>query len=460
MTAIENEKGLYIKKLPLTKIAIFLLLLYSFTVPLAVHIYPSVIIKYFTLLLAAGLFCAAMIRKLSSPYINLTPTEIVMFFLGFFVTIGNYELKIGGYYYVISYWVLWIVMIASKYDDKWQPTVLNLSCIFSMVYALATVVSYFSESIYINYMVPLLSQYNTTQMINFYHQGYMLGLTDHYSTNGMYLAVGTGAFFAKLVPDFKKKQNWVYLLIMMLALLLTGKRGPLIFAVGAMAVVFFFYKSNKPQGRILKIMIIAAIGVAALLIASIWVPEIMNSINRFISSSDDGDVTAGRGPLFALAISLFKKKPIFGWGWGSYQYLYYDNLGKYQYVFKYRHAHNIYLQLLCEVGIVGFIVFCSFFIWQLYKVLKLYRDYRKGFIILPECASSVLPFAVYSQVFFLMYGMTGNPLYDVIVLFPYLFSCITVNYYTSKRYSEGSKIMFFLRSLMPKKKKRIHIIID
>ncbi|MGN0591685.1 MAG: O-antigen ligase family protein [Ruminococcus sp.] len=445
-------KSEYRLRISLVKIGIFFLLLYSFTVPLANYFYPSVIIKYLTLIAAAGLFCIAMLKNLSTLNVRITPTEIVMFFLGFFVTIGNYELQIGGYYFVVSYWVMWVVAVASKYDGRWLTTVLNLTCIFSMVYALATVIAYLSESIYMTYMLPLFKGSNQAQMINFYRDGYMLGLTSHYSTNGMYLAVGVGAFFAKLMENLKSKLNWCCLLIMMLALLLTGKRGPLLFAVGAMVVVFYLYKSDKPKGRLLKIFCLGAAALVAVLVASIWMPSILNSLNRFISSSESGDVTAGRGPLFALAISLFKQKPLFGWGWGSYQYLYYQYLGKNQYVFQYRHAHNIYLQLLCEVGIIGFTAFCIFFVWQLYRVLKLYRDYRKGKILLPSSARSVLPFAVYSQLFFLMYGMTGNPLYDVIVLFPYLLSCIIVNYYSSAYFSRSRCLMEYFRSLFSKRK--------
>lgn len=438
-------KSEYRLRISWVKIAVFLLLLYSFTVPLANYFYPSVIIKYLSLIAAAGMFCIAMFKNLSTLNIRITPTEIMMFFLGFFVTIRNYELQIGGYYYVISYWVMWIVAVASKYNGRWLTTVLNLTCIFSMVYAAATVVAYLSENIYMTYMLPLFKDSNQAQMINFYRDGYMLGLTSHYSTNGMYLAVGVGAFFAKLMDNLKSKLNWGCLLIMMLALLLTGKRGPLLFAIGAMVVVFYLYKSDHPRGRLLKIFGLGAVALAAVLIASIWIPSILNSLNRFISSSENGDVTAGRGPLFALAVSLFKQKPIFGWGWGSYQYLYYQFIGKNQYVFQYRHAHNIYLQLLCEVGIVGFIAFCIFFVWQLYKALKLYNDYRKGNISLPSTAQSVLPFAVYNQLFFLMYGMTGNPLYDVIVLFPYLLSCIIVNYYSSIYLRKTRSFMDFFK---------------
>lgn len=434
MTAI-RIKSEYRLRIPMAKIAVFFLLLYSYTVPLATYVYPSAVLKYLTLLGAAGLFCICMFSKLFEMKICITPTEIMMFFLGFFVTIGNYELKIGGYYFIISYWVLWIVAVASKYNDKWQTTVLNLSCIFTMIYALATIVCFLSRDLYMNYVLPLFSDSNVNQMVNWYNQGYMLGITSHYSTNGMYLAIGVGAFFAKLIGDFQKKRNWAYLVIVFFALLLTGKRGPLLFAAGTALVVLYFYKSDKPNGRLLKIFGILAVCVLVLLIASIWVPQIMNSVNRFISQSDNGDISAGRGPLYALALTLFKKKPLFGWGWGSYPYMYYEYLGKNEYTFQYRHAHNIYLQLLCEVGIIGFISFCTFFVWQLYKALKLYRDYRKGTKHLPSSAETVLPFAVFCEIFFLMYGMTGNPLYDVIVLFPYLFGCIIVNYYTSVKFS-------------------------
>ena len=211
--------------------------------------------------------------------------------------------------------------------------------------------------------------------------------------------------------------------------MLTGKRGPLLFSVIAIVFVYYFFKADKPKGRILKIISLILVGVVALLIASIWIPQLLNVVNRFFSESDSGDVTAGRGPLYALAYSLFLEKPIFGHGWGSYPSYYYENLGKYMTVYKYRHAHNIYLQLLCEVGIVGFVLYVAFFLYNLFNTIILFKEYRKDEKYFPQSAENIMPFCLFVQLFFILYGMTGNPLYDVAMLFPYYFSIMYIDYY-------------------------------
>ncbi len=415
-------------------LSVFFLVLYPYTVSLSRYVYFSTIIKYLTLIFAAASFFVAYLivgkkKALNKNFLSLNKLELIMMIVGLYITIDNYELKHGSFYYVISYWCVWIAIIAGKYLDNWQACLYKLLQVFTMFYAVVTIVCFFSPFIYFKFVIPLFDIESQKQLIKAYQNGFMAGLTDHYSTNGMYLSVGLGIFGSVLLNDMKSIKNIIGFIVMLAALLLTGKRGPLLFSIVSLVIVYYFFKSDKPKGRLIKIFGILFLGLVALLIASIWVPQLLNVLNRFFSESNSGDVTAGRGPLYDLAFKLFKEKPIFGHGWGSYPSYYYENLGKYMSVYKYRHAHNIYLQLLCESGIVGFALNILFFLYNLFSTIMLFTQYRKSKKYLQQSAGFAMPYCLFIQVFFLLYGMTGNPLYDVAVLFPYYFSIMYVNYY-------------------------------
>ena len=415
-------------------IAVFFVVLYPYTVSIDNYIYPSTVVKYLTLLFAVFIFFCAYCfgykrtGKLKSS-INLNGTEVIMAVIGFYITVNNYDIKHGSYYYIISFWSIWLMMIMGKRLNSWQNELYILVQVFTMFYAVMTILTFVSPVLYFKFVLPLFDIESQKQLIKAYQNGFMAGFTDHYSTNGMYLSIGLGAFAAKLLNNLKSLKNITCTVIMLSALLLTGKRGPLLFSIIAIVFIYYFFKANKPKGRILKIISLILLGVIALLIASIWIPQLLNVVNRFFSESDSGDVTAGRGPLYALAYRLFKEKPIFGHGWGSYPSYYYENLGKYMTVYKYRHAHNIYLQLLCEVGIVGFTLYVAFFLYNLFNAITLFKAYRKNEKVFPQSAKNIMPFCLFVQVFFILYGMTGNPLYDVATLFPYYFSIMYIDYY-------------------------------
>ena len=78
-------------------------------------------------------------------------------------------------------------------------------------------------------------------------------------------------------------------------------------------------------------------------------------------------------------------------------------------------THNIYLQLLSEIGIVGFIIFDATMIYLIYIAVKFNKKEkditRKRYILM---------FLTY-HIYILLEGMIGNPIYDIPVLIPYGF---------------------------------------
>ena len=110
--------------------------------------------------------------------------------------------------------------------------------------------------------------------------------------------------------------------------------------------------------------------------------------------------------MFSSAFDLFKQKPILGWGPGVFTNLF--GMGN----------HNVYLQLLSENGLVGFTLFVSMLLFNLSTTLRKLKFNIKNNCFLQN--NTYLFFSLYVQVFYLIYGMIGNPLNDGFILIIYL----------------------------------------
>lgn len=75
----------------------------------------------------------------------------------------------------------------------------------------------------------------------------------------------------------------------------------------------------------------------------------------------------GRTDIWDIAITMIAEKPILGWGWGSRGKIYRVLKGKYY------HAHNVYLEVMMEGGILAMIPFLGAQLASAWKLMK----YRK-----------------------------------------------------------------------------------
>ena len=142
------------------------------------------------------------------------------------------------------------------------------------------------------------------------------------------------------------------------ALLFTGKRGHVLFLFMSVVICYLLpMKGRQIVARYWKLFLLGVLCVVLYItfedsLANVpFVGKAINTVNGYLEGVD---VTSGRSRLWEWAIELFHTHPWLGIGWGDYRITVPGQAG-----ISEHDVHDIYLQLLCETGVTGLIVFAS-----------------------------------------------------------------------------------------------------
>lgn len=319
--------------------------------------------------------------------------------------------------YLVYFFSLPLAIITAyslQYDTQWHQPLLKTLNMFIVLNCIIAWLLWLLPGFYVSKIVPLFPVSVRGTLIRSSNQHILMGLADHYSTSGMLFALSLIFYAASWFSKERKEQDLVMILIMGISLMMTQKRGPLLFA--AATIIFLYFLSSGMSVE--KLMQFGMIGAAALIfffLAVRFLPDLQRVLDRF---TDDGDVTSGRSELYAYAWELFQENKLLGVGWGQYRFLPgSDGL----------QVHNIYLQILAETGLVGFFSFLIGFSTSLVSTIKKILVYRKN----PANTAAprvprILMVSAAIQINFVLYGLTGNPIYDMQCMYPY-FLAVAIN---------------------------------
>lgn len=193
-----------------------------------------------------------------------------------------------------------------------------------------------------------------------------LGSSDlGFNANEVGLLFSISAIFSFYIySNYKKLFYLIITIILSGGALLTGSRKSFLFVVVGIASLLFFNSnsSTKRIKNIAKIMIIFFV-ISYLVFEIPFLYEIIGiRIEALIltligKGMGDGSINIRRR-MMSVGIDLFKNKPLFGWGFGSYSVL--SGFRTY--------SHNNYVEILSSVGIVGFIVYYSLYLFIIIKL--------------------------------------------------------------------------------------------
>lgn len=177
----------------------------------------------------------------------------------------------------------------------------------------------------------------------------------------MAIAVPLGLVFAGAVRPDKRLLYWIAIGLMASALLLSGSRGG--FVAFVVEIIVLLIVTTRAHGR-KNFLLKAALSV--LLMATAVGGAIFvggdTSLTRFAETATSADVTSSRTHIWGVTLKVISAHLPFGAGLGAFPQAYtrFDTTGGMERV---EQAHNDYLQVAADAGVVGVVLGGLFLFW-------------------------------------------------------------------------------------------------
>jgi len=347
--------------------------------------------------------------------------NLIYWYLYVAVVFFNYYFG-GDLNYIISFCIFNLVMLFSMNIEGisvMHYSIIKLCC---FIHLIGNVMIFIMPAKIVNTILSvLLNNYYQSNYSWRVIRGLNPGISSDIGTNAMFLSICIMVCVVELLESNKKKgSNLLILILSFIMLLTTSKRGALIFTLLSIILYYFFihysFSLKLSLAKLSKIMFIISVVcffVYMIITKSSFGETIVKKTSDLLQS---GDITNGRLDLFNLAIKYFKTSPIVGVGFKTI----YFHTGL--------DVHNTYMQILAEVGILGFIVFIFGICPLMYtskKRLKLIicekRRVNNIYVLqLPVC-NIALGFML--LLFLLQYGVIGNTFIDYL---PCMLFCTSI----------------------------------
>lgn len=342
---------------------------------------------------------------------------VIILCLEMFILNRNYILKINKYKLMYSLFVIMIMVSCfwvSNTNVIWDYSLYLISgvCVIFSDFS-KTFYYYFMKIFKILFWVFIFSMFLEALLPNVFFlifgfasfgDAEMRALTSGGAIAGLAFEKAYAAFICNLglgviFAEFVAQRSYKYVIqsiLVMIALMMTGKRTLFIIPIVALLIYVMLFSKNN------KFIKLAGVGLgisAFIIIAYTIIPEASLIIDRIINSG--GDVLSGRENFWNYAMDMFHQNPFFGRGFMSFNdfvfnqgFRYYGERWNYQ-------AHNVYIQLLGETGIIGCGVIIILIIILIIKAISLAKSTSNFWDVL----------LVYWIMLFGIYSLTGNTLY-------------------------------------------------
>jgi O-antigen ligase len=198
----------------------------------------------------------------------------------------------------------------------------------------------------------------------------------------MALGLPLGLMFAGAVRKDKQLLYITAIGLMGIALLLSGSRGGLV-ALLAQIIFLVILTTKTTGGGQIALKAGLSIALVAAIVAGSFFVGGETSLTRFAETAASGDVTTDRAHIWSVTLNVIVNNLPFGAGLGAFGVAYtpFDSMSG---LARVEQAHNDYLQVLADAGIVGLIIGALFVFWlfrQGIRNSKTDNTFRRGVVV-------------------------------------------------------------------------------
>ena len=286
---------------------------------------------------------------------------------------------------------------------------LKIICIISVF---GTYLSFFSPEFFGTYMSFLYG--DGRSIVSFAENGAYVGFFSEPSFNAYVLSVSYIIFTIELFFGKNKPLSFVFLILTIVAVFLTGKRSFLLIVPVVILFISLFSSKRKGIQRLLWVLFFL---IALVFLTQIIYPQIFDFMDRMFT--DDYMINLNnRDIIWGIAFEKFSESPLFGIGINQFDIYFNEFYLQHYFYYSYRYfagAHNSYIQLLSELGVISLIaIFMMFYFFIIgCKLVSKQKD---------SLSKSFLLFSLSIQLLTLLYAISGNPIHQYQQLFMYLIS--------------------------------------
>ena len=198
----------------------------------------------------------------------------------------------------------------------------------------------------------------------------------------MTIGLPLGMLFTGAVARDKRLLYITGIALMGVALIMSGSRGGLVAFLAQLIFLIIMTTDSKSRGRLFLKVGFASLLITAIVIGSIFIGG-ESSLTRIAETATSRDVTTDRSHIWAVTTNVIGQTLPLGAGFGALGVAYtpYDS---YSGLERVEQAHNDYLQVAADAGVVGIII-GLFFLFTLFRnglnAANVENTYRRGVAI-------------------------------------------------------------------------------
>lgn len=388
------------------------------------YVLISFLIQYFTDILRSNVvyvivlvFCGLLFALSLKPTLRLKLDKtwiwvLPLLMMGISISRNAFDINIFADFATYASCFVMCAMSGSHYRNFNRS--FRIIQVMSFYYAVTVWIQMIFPSVY-SYYLQLMPDNIQAQITSQYHRFAFTGFSSNLAFTAGHILLG---ILVLILFENRRGRFWrATLIFLIVTLMMTGKRSTFLFLIVALMVGYLANTAGRK--RINRIFNVTLAVVMALLLIVIFkeqlrsVPVLNRIIETFERLQQGEDISSTRSVIYLYALGLFRDNPIWGIGWGQFRGA---TLGHITWVNTVE-VHNIYLQLLCEVGVVGFAIMI---IPMFGSLVISYRNLRNASF--DKNWKELTAFSFIYQVFFLLYGIVENPLYDNNFLIIYFFT--------------------------------------